>query len=339
MGTLKGRALLLYLFLCAVWGSTWLVIKIGLRDLPPLHFAGIRMALACLILAPFALRREQKRPTGRQLGFVAWSGLLQIGLSYALVFTASQWIESGLAALFFCSFPIWVGLFGHFLLPDEPMTWANLAAAALGLLGVGVIEAPAVRRAFSAEVRPLVAGGALVLGSAIVSGYANVLNKQRLTAVPPPVNVWGQTLVGSAFLLLLAAILERGAPTRWTTASVACLVYLALFGTVLTFVGLFWLIPRVPVSVVGSIPLVDTLLAVALGSIVLHERLSARILSGGLLILAGVVLATVPRRTRRKKLRLELPEDGEPTAGHEVGQGQHDQDPEPEEAACDHDLH
>ncbi len=296
MTALRGRALAVYLFLCAVWGSTWLVIKIGLRDLPPLRFAGFRMAAACLLLVPFAFSRGRRHPSPREAALVAWSGLLQIGLSYAFVFLASQWIESGLAALLFCSFPIWVGLFGHFLLPNEPLTPRTLAAAALGLAGVAVIEAPAVKHAFAADFGPLLAGGLLVLGSAIVSGYANVLNKRSLTGVPPPLNVWGQTLVGSTFLLLLAAILERGTPARWTFGAVASLAYLALFGTVLTFVGLFWLIPRVPVSVLGTIPLVDTLLAVALGSIVLGEKLSLRILFGGLLILAGVLLATGARR-------------------------------------------
>ena len=61
MSALSGRRLAMYIGLCAVWGSTWLVIKIGLRDLPPLWFGAIRMALACALLAPFALRAEARR--------------------------------------------------------------------------------------------------------------------------------------------------------------------------------------------------------------------------------------------------------------------------------------
>ena len=295
MAALAGRRLALYLFLCAVWGSTWLVIKIGLRDLPPLRFAAFRMALACLLIAPvaFAARRRLSR---QELLFVALSGLLQIGLAYAFLFTAIQWIASGLAAILFASFPICVGLFAHFLLPDEPLTPRAVAAAALGLSGVAVIEAPAIAGLVSSPAGPLVAGGSLVLGAAIVSAYANVLNKKSLSGVPPVVNVWGQTLVGSAVLLLAAAVLERGVAARWTSSAIASLVYLAVFGTALTFAGLFWLIPRVPVAVIGTIPLVDTFVAVLLGSLILHERLSARILAGGVLILAGVVLAASRRR-------------------------------------------
>ena len=81
-------------------------------------------------------------------------------------------------------------------------------------------------------------------------------------------------------LLLGAAAFERGAPARWTASSAWATVYLAVFGTALPFVGLFWLIRRVPVSVIGTIPVVDTVIAVLLGSLVLHEALSPRVLAG-----------------------------------------------------------
>ena len=290
---LSGRRLAVYVFLCAVWGSTWLVIKIGLSDLPPLRFAAFRMALACLLLAPAALSGRW-RPSGREARVMALSGFLQIGLTYACIFIASQWIASGLAAILFASFPICVALFAHFLLPDEPLTRRVAASAAMGVAGVAVIEAPAAAGFLAPAHGRLLAGGSLVFAAAVVSAYANILNKKFLSRVPPFANVWGQTLVGSAVLLLAAATLEAGVPARWTVSAFVSLAYLALFGTVLTFAGLFWLIPRVPVSVIGTIPLVDTLIAVLLGGLFLRERLSPRILAGGVLILAGVVLSSRP---------------------------------------------
>src|SRR5438552_1719263 len=296
MTALRGRRLAVYIGLCAVWGSTWLVIKIGLRDLPPLTFAGIRMGLACLLLVPFALTAQWSL-SRREAFFVAIAGLLQIGLSYALLFIATQWIASGLAAILFASFPIWVALFAHYLLPDEPLTVRAITAAVLGLAGVVVIEAPALSGLFSSAGGHVAAGGCLVLVSAVVSAYANVLNKKALSGVSPVLNVCGQTLVGCGFLLLGARILENGATMRWTSSALAALAYLAIFGTALTFAGLFWLIPKVPVAVIGTIPLVDTLVAVFLGNLVLKETLSLRILAGGALILAGVVLAVRRKST------------------------------------------
>lgn len=296
MSVLRGRTLAMYVALCAVWGSTWLAIKIGLRDLPPLWFAGIRMALACLLLTPFALRRSAGSLTARQKRWVAWAGLLQIGVAYACVFQAEEWIDSGLAALLFATFPIFVALFAHVMLPDEPLRTRTVVSALLGLGGVAVIEAPAARAALSGATRTLVAGGVLMLVSAVAAAYSNVAFKKHLGGVAPLATTWGQTMAGSAFLLLLALLFERGAPVRWTTSSVSTLLYLAIFGTALPFVGLFWLIRRVPVAIIGTIPVVDTVIAVALGSLVLDETLSPRLLAGGLFILVGVLLAAAPAR-------------------------------------------
>ena len=290
MTALRGRELLLYAGLCLVWGSTWLAIKIGLRDLPPLTFAGVRMALACALLTPVALRASGRPAAGRRK-WIAWSGALQIGVLYACIFLAEQWIDSGLAALLFATFPLFVSFFAHHMLPDEPFTRRTAASATLGLLGVAVIEAPSARTLFSAQTRPLLLGGGLVLLGAVVAGYANVINKKHLAGVSPWRNVWGQTLAGSSLLLIAAAAAERGAPLRWTPASVGSLVYLAIFGTALPFVGLFWLLPRVPVAVIGMIPVVDTVIAVVLGSLVLGESFSPRVLAGGALILLAVALA------------------------------------------------
>jgi drug/metabolite transporter (DMT)-like permease len=82
---------------------------------------------------------------------------------------------------------------------------------------------------------------------------------------------------------------------RWTGSALLSLGYLALFGTALAFAGLFWLIPRVPVAVIGTIPLTDTVIAVLLGAALLGEKLPGRVLGGGALILSGV-LATMSRR-------------------------------------------
>jgi drug/metabolite transporter (DMT)-like permease len=288
----------MYSALCAVWGTTWLVIKIGLADLPPLWFGGIRMALACALIAPFAFARSARKGARATWRPIVWSGFLQIGVNYACVFVAEQWIESGLAAMLFATFPLFIGLFAHFMLPDEPLTRRTVLSAGLGILGVAVIEAPAVASLFSSQTRLRVAGSALILLASLVAAYANVFNKKHLPDVPPAWNVWLQTLAGSTLLLLLAAVFEPGAPLRWTPASTGALFYLAVFGTALPFAGLFWLIHRVPMSVIGTIPVVDTVIAVVLGGLVLGESFSPRILGGAVLILVGVLLAAAPRRGR-----------------------------------------
>jgi len=307
VSALRGQRLAMYVGLCLVWGSTWMVIKIGLRDLSALWFAGIRMALACALIAPFALARGRGAVTGgRTLTMrVLWAGVLQIGVNYACIFLAEVRIESGLAAVLFATFPLFVALFAHAMLPDEPLTRRTAASAALGLLGVAVIEAPALSTVFSHEARSLLEGSAFVLTSSIVAAYANVYNKKYFPDVPPVWNVWLQTLSGSLLLFLLAAVFEPGAPMHWTPRAVGALLYLSILGTALPFAGLFWLLRRVPMSVIGTIPIVDTVIAVVLGSLVLSESFSPRVLAGAGLILVAVLLAAAPAEAAQERKQNE----------------------------------
>lgn len=286
---MRGRVLLLYCLCCLIWGSTWLVIKIGLSDLPPFWFAALRMGIACAVLAPIAFRGGVPPLREGEWGAIAFSGLLQIGLSYAFVFAAEERIDSGLTAILFASFPIWVGLFAHALLPGEPWTRAKLTAALLGLLGIALLELPALRG--------LARGAALgwvaffPVASAVASAFSNVWIKRHLGRVSPAVNLWGQTLVGSLFLLSLSLAFEKHTHAHWTPRAIGALFYLALPGTVVAFLALLWLIPRVPMATIGAIPLIDTLIAVLLGILVLGEPFGWRIFFGGVLILAGAGLS------------------------------------------------
>src|SRR5512141_1432215 len=175
----RRRDLGIFWFLSALWSGNWLWIKVGLAGLPPFRFAGLRMALACLLLAPFVLKRPRSSVSAAEARAIALIGFLQIGVSYACVFTAEQWIDSGLTALLFASFAIWVPLFGHFLLPGEPLTARTIVATLCGIAGVAVIELPALARAESLPARSLALGGLLVLLSAVVSAISAIIVKKR----------------------------------------------------------------------------------------------------------------------------------------------------------------
>jgi drug/metabolite transporter (DMT)-like permease len=295
----RRRDLGIFWLLSALWSGNWLWIKIGLAGLPPFRFAGLRLALACVLLAPFVLRRPRPSVSPGEARWIALVGFLQIGVSYACVFTAEQWIDSGLTALIFASFAIWVPLFGHFLLADEPLTGRILLAILAGIAGVAVIQGPALSRAGSLT-GPLAAGGLLVLTSAVVSAFSAVIVKKCLSGVSAVANVWGQSLVAAPVLLAASALFESGAPSRWTAGSAAALAYLAVVGT-FTFLGTQWLIPRLPVAVVGTFPILNTLLALLWGSALGHERLTPRAGAGGILILSGVLLVTFRRRAGQRE--------------------------------------
>lgn len=289
MSRLRGKELAAFLGLSFLWSGNWLVIRIGLRDLPPFLFAGGRMVIATLLLLVLARSSAKATPTERK--WIALVGLLQIGVSYGCVYTAEQWIDSGLAAVFFATFPIWIAILGHLALEDERLTARTVLAAGLGLSGIAVLEWPALARAASERPPGLLAGGLLMITSALASAVAAIVIKKRLPHVPARRNVLGQAVTGGAALLAASLAVERSAPVRWTPSSAGAVLYLGIVGT-LIFVGSQWLVPRVSVAVVGAFPIVNTLLAILWGTALAKEPFTARGALATALILAGVILAT-----------------------------------------------
>src|ERR1700754_5158349 len=134
------KARLVWLVLCFIWGSTWLFIKLGLADLPPLTFAGIRFVIACFILLIIILLRRLRLPTDYSDWYLlALTGILSFGLNYGLVFWGEQYISSGLAALLQATLPAFGLVFAHFHLPGERLSWAKIGGVVLGVCGVAVV--------------------------------------------------------------------------------------------------------------------------------------------------------------------------------------------------------
>src|SRR5437867_8110705 len=128
---------LAWLTLCIVWSSTWLAIKIGLRDLPPISFVAIRFVIAIAVLAAVSIGRVRLLPIQRSdYLLLAFTGLLMFGLNYPLLFWGEKYVSSGLAAVLQATIPIFGLLFAHWLLPEEPMRWQRMAGAILALCGV-----------------------------------------------------------------------------------------------------------------------------------------------------------------------------------------------------------
>jgi drug/metabolite transporter (DMT)-like permease len=298
------RVLFAYVFCCLLWGSTWVFIKVGLRDLPPLAFAAARMTLAAAVLLPFAARARFAGLRRSDWARMAGVGLLQIGTPYALLFAGQQWVASAVAAVLFATFPVWLLLLARALLPGQPLTAPKIVAAILGIAGVAVLQAPAVRTA-SLGVRAGL-GGAFIVGAAFLVALANVLIRRLLAHHVAVVLTFVQVASGAVLLIVLAALLEHGRSAVWTPRACGAVAYLAVFGTAIPYLFLFWLLPRIPVAAIGAIPLLDTTFAVFLGTAVLHEPLEATLLAGGALVLCGAALANFAGAGRLET----LPESG-----------------------------
>jgi drug/metabolite transporter (DMT)-like permease len=283
------KAVAAFISLCGIWGSTWLAIKVGLRDLPPISFAGIRFALAALILYGIVAARGLRLPwAARDWRLLLWTGLLSITVNYALVFWAELHVSSGLAAVLNATIPLFGLPLAHRLLAAEPMTPHKVGGVVLGVLGMAIV--------FAAELgghTPMAAwASAGVLVASLAGAQAGVLVKARGTHLDPAVLAGVQMAFGSVPLLVGGALLE-GDPLEltWTPAALLSLGYLTVVGSVVAFLMYYWLIRRIEVTRVLLIPLVTPLVAVILGYAFLGERVGWGTAVGGGAILGGVALA------------------------------------------------
>jgi drug/metabolite transporter (DMT)-like permease len=284
------KARLVWLILCVIWGSTWLFIKLGLENLPPITFAGIRFVIACVILFFYIRLRGIALPDNRRdWGLLALTGVLSFSFNYGLVFWGEQHISSGLAAVLQATLPAFGLVIAHFHLPGERMTWSKIFGVVLGFCGVAVV--------FSNQLA--IAGGKALAGcvalvlSALFAAYSNVLVKAYGRRLEPAILSGGQMFFGLIPLLLIGIPLE-GNPFQfhWTPTALVALVYLAVVGSVIAFMLYYWLVQNMDVTKTMLISLVTPVVAVVLGMVVLGEDLSWRTIAGGIMIMVGVRFVT-----------------------------------------------
>jgi drug/metabolite transporter (DMT)-like permease len=278
-----------------IWGSTWLAIKIGLGTMPPFLSAGMRFAIAAGILAALswaagvALPRSVRTHAGL-LGL----GFLNFVVNYGAVYWGEQYVSSGLTAVLFATYPLFVLLIAHVAIGAERITVRKAMGVALGFAGVWVIF-----RSDLTLVNPRAAlAAAVILVSPVASAFTAVaikkwghdLHPYTLTTLPMAYGAVALTAIGLTF--------ESPRAIEWSIAAVGSLAYLALFGSVIAFVIYYRLLKVVPVSLLALVSFAFPIVAVVLGWLVLDERLSGSTLLGATAVLVGIALATWRRRYR-----------------------------------------
>lgn len=286
--------ILVWIILCLIWGSTWIFIKIGLGDLPPITFSAARFGLAILILAPlirifgFAMPR-----TRSEWKLMALTGFLQFSLNYSAVFWSEQYIESGLAAVLQSMITVFGLLLAWIFLPAEKITKRKIIGVALGIVGVAIIFIDQLRvenwMAFAGCV-------AIVLG-AYAAAQSSILIKAKGSGLHPASLVFSQMVCGFPAIIAYALIKE-GNPLNlhWSWTAILCVVYLAVAGTIAAFWLYYWLLSRIESTKAMMISLVTPLLAVMIGAIVLGEKLPTQTYFGGALIMGSIGLIVLRRK-------------------------------------------
>ena len=275
-----------YVLLCLIWGSTWMAIKIGLDDLPPLWASTLRFALAVLVLYSLVLARRLRLP--RALGGwlrLGYPGLYMYGASYALVYMAEQRISSALTAVLFASFPIFVAVLSAWLLREERLRRKGWLGLLLGLAGVVLISLDSLQGSTS-----LFVGTILALGGSLASAYGVVIHKKHFASEDIVVTAVVQMTVGLVPMLVAALVLERFADVNMTLPAIGSILYLTILGTIVAFLGYYWLLKRMQAVAVALVAFITPLVAILIGVVGFGESFAVAHVGGTLLILCGVAL-------------------------------------------------
>jgi drug/metabolite transporter (DMT)-like permease len=283
------RTILAYAGMCAIWGTTWLAIKIGLQSLPIVTGVGIRFFIAAIflwLLAHIVPGERGERAPWRTI-LILTVGLF--GGNYVLVYFAETGLASGLVAVLFGTVPFWIFAFANLML-GERVTVNTLIGAAIALAGVAAIS-------ISPDAHGSLPFVLAALASAAMAAYANVELKRHAATDPfrtlPPA-----MLISGVALTVAGVVFER---PDWSRAleprSVAAVLYLAILGSGVAFYLNQLVLQRLPAWVVGLSALILPVIAVAVGALLGAEAFGPRELAGAALVLVGVWLALLtPRR-------------------------------------------
>jgi drug/metabolite transporter (DMT)-like permease len=286
--------MVVWLVLCLVWGTTWIFIKIGLDDLPPITFAVARFVLGVAIL--FFIIRFQKLSfpkTAKEWRLIALTGVLQFSVNYSMVFWSEQHITSGLAAVLQAMIPVFGLVLAWIFIPNESITKVKIFAVCLGIAGVGIIFYDQLQvQSFMAFMGCV----GVVVGS-YAAAQASILVKAKAGNMHPASLVFGQMICGLPLIIIYSLVIEGNPLTfHWTWKAVIFILYLTIFGTIAAFWLYYWLLSRIESTKAMMISLVTPLIAVVIGWVVLGETLPPQTGVGGMLIIASIWLIASRRK-------------------------------------------
>ena len=286
------KTLLAFAIIYLVWGSTFLAIRVGVKELPPFLFAAGRFTVAGAALFGWMMARGEKPPSGREWGSVGMIALLIFVVDYGLLFWAEQKVPSGIAAVMMATIPAFMAVAEILFLRTMKMTMRLAVALLIGIAGVAVLMSHSLNLGGAAIDH---AGAvALILGSVSWS-VASVLSKKLPLPGSKVVSSGAQMLAGGLMLTLVAAAsgeMKGFHPSAVSRGAWVALLYLIVMGSLVGFTAYVWLIHHESATKVGTYAYVNPVVAVVLGYFVGGEAVGVRTVVGTLCVLVSVVVIT-----------------------------------------------
>ena len=282
MAALRGRALVAYLIVCVFWGSTYLAIKIGVTELPPFLFAGLRFCTAGLLLLGGALAFGDRLP--RRMADWRTQAIVGVFLlmgGNAFVVWAEQYTTSGVASIFVVTVALWMAFFDA-IIPggSGDLNWRVVTGLVIGFVGTALLVGASPKEILQADLRgPL----ALTAASAWWS-LGSVYGKRHPTDTSPYVGAGIQMIAGGATTALVGTALGEWSRWHLTLRGAEAVAYLIVFGSLLGYTAYTYALRHASPTIVGTYAYVNPVIAVLLGWLLLREPITARtVLAMGLI--------------------------------------------------------
>jgi drug/metabolite transporter (DMT)-like permease len=304
MAALKGKALTAYLVVCVFWGSTYLAIKVGVTELPPFLFAGLRFLVAGLILLALARALGDPLPRKSDWRTLAIVGLLLLAGGNAFVVWSEQYVGSGIASIFVVTVAMWTALFDA-IIPggSSELNWRVVAGLLIGFLGTLLLIGATPAEILAADKRgPL----ALTMASASWS-LGTVYAKRHPTQASPYMGAAFQMIVGGAAVALIGTVLGEWASWHLSSRGIGAIAYLVIFGSILGYSAYSYALRHASATIVGTYAYVNPVIAVLLGWLLLHEPVGPRTFIAMGMILVAVVWIQFSLKQRRSDGRTAGP--------------------------------
>jgi drug/metabolite transporter (DMT)-like permease len=290
------KTLLAFAIIYFVWGSTFLAIRIGVHEVPPLLFAAMRFAVAGVVLFGWMVAKGERLPNGRQWGSVLVIASLIFVLDYGLLFWAEQRIASGIAAVMLAMIPAFMALAEIIFLRTQKLTVRLAFALLVGIGGVAVL----MSHSFDLGGAAIETTGAIALIVASLSwAVASVLTRVLPLPESKVMSSGAQMLTGG--LLLVVAATAFGEFRGFHPGSVSrgawlALLYLIVAGSIIGYTAYVWLIHHESPTKVATYAYVNPVVAVVLGYFLGGEALGLRTILGTVFILISVVVITTAKK-------------------------------------------
>jgi drug/metabolite transporter (DMT)-like permease len=295
------RAWALFLFLAALWGASYMFIKVALDDgMPPVAIVCIRTALAAIVLMPVAARMGALRGLQGRLGSVAVLAAVQVAAPFVLITLGERHLASSLSGILVATAPIFAFLLAFVLEGEQRANGVSLTGVGIGIVGVGLLLGVDSGGGTAALV-----GGLMTILASL--GYAlGAWYLKRNLADAQPVGIVATTMTASA--LMTAPVIPFDPPTHFPALDAAASLFaLGVLGTGVAFVIFYWLIGTEGPARATLVAYVAPGFAVLYGVSLLGEDFGVATAAGLLLIVGGSWLAAEGRAPWRRRAPAAAP--------------------------------